>query len=297
MTSTNGLSSSPRAAARNGARNSSPPSVGERTLLCRLTFGSPGIAPRRTSSMPGCPAAVIETVSPSQLIPSEIQRMCTSSTPAACGSLAVAAIALPSSRHELVVDFDRLDEQLLTTDQLHVNRPAARAHEREPVVLAGRAAARAAADRGHRLDPQLRAFQRRSLRNHLEREPERGGTDLPHRADAHVDRAHAAPGGVPRGHRHHRLGYRQLVQRRPPQQILGSGSPTSWSITRFPPKLVSTSTIDGGSVFTSPISAACSQPGTARTAASAASAASGSTKATSLPSFATYIGSIPSSSQ
>ena len=58
------------------------------------------------------------------------------------------------------------------------------------------------------------------------------------------------------------------------QQIRGSGSPTSWSITRLPPKLVSTSTIPGGSVRTSPISAARSQPGTERSAASARSAAS-----------------------
>src|SRR4051794_16658651 len=78
-----------------------------------------------------------------------------------------------------------------------------------------------------------------------------------------------------------------------PQQILGNGSPTSWSITRRPPNAVSTSTIAGGSVLTSPISAACSQPGTARIAASAASACSGATNATSLPSFATYIGSMP----
>ena len=56
------------------------------------------------------------------------------------------------------------------------------------------------------------------------------------------------------------------------QQILGSGSPTSRSITRLPPKAVSTSTIPGGSVLTSPISAAPSRPGTARSAASAASA-------------------------
>src|SRR3954447_7464439 len=77
------------------------------------------------------------------------------------------------------------------------------------------------------------------------------------------------------------------------QQILGSGSPTSWSMTRRPPNAVSTSTIAGGSVRTSPISAACSQPGTARIAASAASACSGATNATSLPSFATYIGSMP----
>src|SRR5919202_876506 len=86
MTSTNGASSSSRAAWRNGVRNSSPPSVGDRTLLCRWTFGMPGIAPSSTSSMPGWPAAVTDTESPSQLIPSEIQRMWTSSTPAAIGS-------------------------------------------------------------------------------------------------------------------------------------------------------------------------------------------------------------------
>ena len=45
------------------------------------------------------------------------------------------------------------------------------------------------------------------------------------------------------------------------QQIRGSGSPTSWSMTRLPPNAVCTSTIPGGSVFTSPISTAPSQPG------------------------------------
>ena len=53
------------------------------------------------------------------------------------------------------------------------------------------------------------------------------------------------------------------------EQIRGSGSPTSWSITRRPPNAVLTSTIPGGSVFTSPISAARSQPSTSRSAASA----------------------------
>ena len=89
ITSTNGASSSSSSAWRNGLRNSSPPSVGESTLLCRWTFGRPGIAPSSTSSMPGWPAAVIETVSPSQLIPSEIQRMWTSSTPGAIGSAVI----------------------------------------------------------------------------------------------------------------------------------------------------------------------------------------------------------------
>ena len=57
------------------------------------------------------------------------------------------------------------------------------------------------------------------------------------------------------------------------QQILGSGSPASRSITRRPPKAVSTRTIPGGSAVTSPISTAASQPGTARRAARASSAA------------------------
>src|ERR671921_2656328 len=80
ITRTNGASS-PRAAARNGARYSSPPSVGESTLLYRWTVGRPGTRPVTTSSIAGWDAAVTDTVSPSQLNPSEIQRMCTSSTP------------------------------------------------------------------------------------------------------------------------------------------------------------------------------------------------------------------------
>src|SRR3954469_7401278 len=75
ITNTNGASSSSFAAWRNGNMNSSPPSVGDSTLLCRCTWGSPGMFPNNTSSMLGSVAAVTETESPSQLIPSEIQRM------------------------------------------------------------------------------------------------------------------------------------------------------------------------------------------------------------------------------
>src|SRR3954470_20440199 len=117
MTSTNGSAASPLAAARNGVRNSSPPSVGESTLLCRLTFGIPGMAPSRTSSMLGWPAAVTETESPSQLIPSEIQRMSSSSTPATGHSF-----------HR-----EGVHEELLPADQLYVEAPARLACEREPV--------------------------------------------------------------------------------------------------------------------------------------------------------------------
>src|SRR3954452_23674279 len=121
MTSTNGFAASPRAAARNGVRNSSPPSVGERTLLWRLTLGRPGIAPSSTSSMPGWPAAVTDTESPSQLIPSEIQRMSTSSTAGACGSVAMGHL-----HHR-----QRVHEQLLAADQFELEAPAAHARERE----------------------------------------------------------------------------------------------------------------------------------------------------------------------
>src|SRR5215213_9278948 len=124
MTSTNGASSSSRAAWRNGARNSSPPSVGDRTLLWRWTFGIPGIAPRSTSSMPGWPAAVIETESPSQLIPSEIHRMWTSST-AGAASAAV---------RNLLLQVQGLDSQLLAGDDLDVMAAAGRAGQREAVL-------------------------------------------------------------------------------------------------------------------------------------------------------------------
>src|SRR3954471_15999185 len=138
MTSTNGSLASPRAAARNGARNSSPPSVGDRTLLWRLTFGSPGIAPSSTSSMLGCPAAVTDTESPSQLIPSEIQRMSTSLTP---------ATGHPFHRQ-------CVHEQFLAADQLNVQAPAGRAGQREAGEFALLPALPAHTGRGHHVHHQ-----------------------------------------------------------------------------------------------------------------------------------------------
>src|SRR5437763_5204688 len=59
--------------------NSSPTSVAS-TGLCKCTFGSPGMAPNKTSSILGCSAAVTEMVSPSQLRPAVIHKMCSSLT-------------------------------------------------------------------------------------------------------------------------------------------------------------------------------------------------------------------------
>src|SRR5918997_6526015 len=117
MTSTNGASSSSLAAWRKGLRNSSPPSVGESTLLWRLTLGRPGIAPSTTSSMLGWPAAVTDTESPSQLIPSEVQRMWTSSTPGATSALASMTDLLIKL---VALDLQRLDQHLFSPYHLNV---------------------------------------------------------------------------------------------------------------------------------------------------------------------------------
>src|SRR4051812_40229709 len=287
MTSTNGASSSPRAAWRNGARNSSPPSVGDSTLLWRWTFGMPGIAPSNTSSIPGWPAAVTETESPSQLMPSEIHRMWTSSTAGALGSVATDHPSISDQR--VVFDLQRVDEQLLAAEHLDVEPAARLALQRELRQRAVEPARPAPAAGRHDLHRKLGALELRALRNEPEGELERRRDHLAEVADLQLDAADLAARGVRARDANHGVCDRELVH----QQILGSGSPTSWSITRRPPNAVSTSTIAGGSVLTSPMSAACSQPGTARSAASAWSACSGATKATSLPSFATYIGSMP----
>src|SRR6187455_3258860 len=173
-TSTNGASSVPSAASRNGLRNSSPPSEGSSTLLCRWTFGSPGIAPSSTSSMLGWPAAVIETESPSQLMPSEIQRTWTSSTPA----LVSAAMS-----HLLLFELERVDQQLLAPDHLDVEPPARRALQGERRQRTLRGTCPAASRRRHLLKHELRARERRPLSHQLEGEGERVGDDLAQVAD------------------------------------------------------------------------------------------------------------------
>ena len=120
--------------------------------------------------------------------------------------------------------------------------------------------------------PARRPSTRVPSRHELEGERQRVGHHLAQVPDLHLDPRDRPPGRVALGDAR-RSPRRSRARAR--QQILGSGSPTSWSITRLPPNAVSTSTIPGGSVLTSPISAASSPPGAARSAASAASAASG----------------------
>src|SRR3954453_21476222 len=176
MTSTNGASSSPRAAARNGARNSSPPSVGDSTLLWRLTFGIPGIAPSRTSSIEGWPAAVIETLSPSQLIPSEIHRMWTSSTAGAFASVATAHPSIGDQR--FLFQLQGVHQELLAPEHFHVEPAAGLAAQRERRQRAVGAARAAPAAGRHDLHHELRALELGALGHQAEGELERGRHDL-----------------------------------------------------------------------------------------------------------------------
>src|SRR4051812_24186340 len=179
MTRTNGASSSPRAAWRKGKRNSSPPRVGDSTLLCRWTFGSPGMAPSSTSSIPGWPAAVMETVSPSHDMPSEIQRMWTSSTPDTGSVVAMD----PSSRRRQFLEFERGDLQLLARQQLQLEPAAGRAAQREGLERRLARARPAAPDRRDGLHPQLDG----PLREQLEGERQRARHDLAQVPDPHLD--------------------------------------------------------------------------------------------------------------
>src|SRR5206468_72171 len=148
---------------------------------------------------------------------------------------------------------------------INVQTSARAARERESVDLSQRAARPARNFCRHLLELERRTFDRSSTRDELERELERGRNDLPQSTNAHLDRRYAPAVRMGLGDADDRLCDRQLVH----QQILGSGSPTSMSMIRRPPNAVSTITRPGWSAVTSPISAAPSQPGAARSAARA----------------------------
>src|SRR5918999_279856 len=205
-TNTNGAPSVPSMASRKGFRNSSPPTVGDSTLLWRCTVGKPGMAPRRTSSMAGCAAAVTATESPSQLIPSEVQRMWTSSTPCA----AVASISA-SGRSKRLFQLQRFPPQLLPPGQIHVEAAAAPADQREFRQRRVGAAA-AAPTRGlHIPHGELRALDGGAPSHQLERELERRRDHLPQMAHLELDPHDPPARRVPDGDVHDRLGYGELV--------------------------------------------------------------------------------------
>src|SRR5437588_289008 len=83
-----------------------------------FTIGSPPMAPSTTSSSPGWPAAVTDTESPSQLMPSEIHRMLTSCTPEAFSSTAMGHPSRTHLRLGLGLELERVDQQLFAGHDL-----------------------------------------------------------------------------------------------------------------------------------------------------------------------------------
>src|SRR5438067_1471803 len=144
------------------------------------------MAPSSTSSMPGCPAAVIETESPSQLIPSEIQRMWTSLAP----ELVCCSTAMGHSFdcHFLVSGkLDRVDQQLLAGLKLQIESAAAGTLQRECRHHRLRLTPAAAPARGHVFDDQLGSVEEAAARQQLERELERGRHNLAQMTNPQLD--------------------------------------------------------------------------------------------------------------
>src|SRR3954451_25394733 len=140
--------------------------------------------------MPGWPAAVTDTESPSQLIPSLIQRMLTSSTAGAFGSVATAG-------HPFCLQDKCVHEQLLATEQLEVEAPAGAARQRELQEVRLGAARAAPARRGHLFEHELGVLEVRARRHELEGEGQRVGHHLAQVADLHLDALDARPVRVP----------------------------------------------------------------------------------------------------
>src|SRR5262249_37582022 len=203
---------------------------------------------------------------------------------------------------------DRQDAHVAAGQAGRVGAAARPAGDR-PVGLDLPAAGAAPAPGRDLADLQPGPFQVRPLGGHAEVEPDRIGAHAGERADLQMDAGNGGVGHPLRDGRHDALGDPVLVHPAPPlgqcvispssagtQQIRGSGSPTSRSTILVPPNAVLSRTMPGGSAVTWPMTAACSPSGCARSAARARLACWPSTIATSLPSQATYIGSMPSSS-
>ena len=191
-----------------------------------------------------------------------------------------------------ILDLQRVDEQLLAARHLHVEARRRRAQASgKPSMRSPRRTRGSARRAGTSSISSSRALDRRALGDELERERERVGHDLAQVTDLHLDRSSTRrPSRVLGGDLHDGLGDRELVH----QQIRGSGSPTSWSITRRPPKAVSTSTIPGGSVaHLADLGRAARGPASRAARPAPRRRASGATNATNTPSLATYIGSMP----
>src|ERR1700722_13796524 len=172
--------------------------------------------------MLGWPAAVMETESPSQLMPSEIHRIWTSSTPDGFASNVAAMTTHPLVRYRFLLELERVDKQLLARDYFHIQSSTARAAQREVLHHALRAALPAATGRRHRGDPQLAAIERRTLHHQIEGEAKRVGSHLAQVSHCHLHPGDTTSRGMTLGDVHDCLGYRELVRHTKPR---GGGRP------------------------------------------------------------------------
>ena len=256
--------------------------------MCRCTFGSPGIAPSSTSSMLGCAGGGdrdrVAVAAHALRDPEDVDLLHAGICVSAAMAISVAVVSSSSA----------------STSSSSPPRSA-----RRPGPPQRRA--RAAGSRAARSpSPQPRQRPAAGTSSHRSsRALERACPPPPARRRTPARRARPGAGGRPSPRPPSRaarrawrsaiatmaLGDRELVH----QQILGSGSPTSWSITRRPPKRgLHQHHARAARSRTSPISAAALAARHARAARPAPRRRPpGATNATSLPSLATYIGSMP----
>ena len=262
-----------RAAARNGARNSSPPSVGDSTLLCRWTFGQPGDRAEQhvldaRLARGGDRDGVAVAAHPLR-DPEDVDLL-------DAGRLALSAIAHPSIRRSALPLRARARPRAAPRPRITSTSSPPHAAQRSGNAVAARSRRRTRGRRppaGTSSITQLGALERRALGHQAEgeRRAPTGTTwrRCPTFTSTVVTRR---PAGVARARSRTTA---SAIESSCISRSSAAGRRRAGPSPACRRSAVSTSTIPGGSVLTSPISAACSQPGTARSAASAASAALG----------------------
>ena len=248
--------------------------------------------------MLGCPAAVMDTVSPSQLIPSEIQRMWTSSTPAALVFSGHGYASIPVELLQVQVSSSSESTNSSSPSRdLDVQAPAVPSSDRgksgsggSPRRTRGRPP-RPVPPRSPACAPRARCPRATSSKANVEC----GGHHLAQVPDLHLDARDRAVRRACRRRSRPSTGLSQaralvlsrssvVGRRRAGPSPAGRRKPSR----RAPSRAARSSPRRSRSRARNRVRRAALRAPRRR--------ASGATKATSLPSFATYIGSMPSSS-
>ncbi len=202
ITSTNGASSSPRAACAERQQELLAAQRGREHLVVQVDLrAARGSRPSSTSSIAGWPAAVIETESPSQLMPSEIHRMWTSSTPDGFASN-VAAMTHPFVCHRSSSSSSASTSSSSPREHLHVEAPRTRAqHSGKSSITLSVPHSRQRPAAGTCSITSSAPSSAVPSRHEPEGEVQRVGDDLAQVPDLHLDPLDPPPGRVARGDR------------------------------------------------------------------------------------------------